>query len=67
MIFALFFLGCVDARNNVSDNPALWVPVPSPPGHADAECFVWADGDNQSSYGGPACFPKGTGPICVPK
>lgn len=43
----------------IPPNSGAWLSVRPPPGHEDAECWVFVVNQNfQTAYGGPACFAK---------
>lgn len=59
----LLALGKSDADDSwsVPPNSGAWLGVRPPPGHEDAECWVFVVNQNfQTAYGGPACFAKVT-------
>lgn len=63
LALAITFLVRSDAVDgwSIPPNSGVWLSVRPPPGHEDAECWVFVVNQNfQTAYGGPACFSKVT-------
>lgn len=59
LALAIMFFVRSDAVDGwaIPPNSGAWLSVRPPPGHEDAECWVFVVNQNfETAYGGPACF-----------